>query len=280
MPQPPPVAYIEAGKLHKNEGNRPHGSGKADLSGLALTITHLGIMSPLLVRPHPRREGHFVIIAGHRRYEAGLMAGLGEFPCTMRRVSAAERNFGPVLTEVVEQTQRVPWGPVEFALKLGQLRDGGMSQADIARYTGLTPSTISHHLELLDLDRETLQKVRTGEISVGAAHEAVKAFRADPPPPRPGGSEVRPRRRTQAAGQRRKPRPYFNATHPLAAAAQQRCSERQHPVWERIHKTACEPCWESVIVRHALSQQRPAEPEEAAPAPAVAPLRVLDPVAS
>lgn len=280
MPQPPPVAYIEAGKLHQTEGNRPHNSGKAEIAGLAETIRHLGIIVPLLVRPHPRRDGHFVIVDGHRRYKAGQLAGLEEFPCTPRRVSEAEKMAGPALTEVVVQTQREPWGPVEFALKLGQLRDGGMTLSAISAFTGLAQPTLSYHLELLDLDAETLQKIRNKEISVGAGHEAVKAFRADPPPPRPGGSEVRPRRRTQP--KQRKPTPHFNGSHPLAAAAYALCISRGHPVWERVHKTACELCWESAIRtdQDHKSGHEIGQPSQILPAPAPAPLVFLDSAAS
>lgn len=263
MTPPPPIAYIEAGKLHLKEGNRPHGSGRDELHGLAETIRQLGILHPLIISPHPRRDGHYVIEDGNRRYAAGQIAGLGVFPCTMQRLTPAARKAGPVLTEVVLNTQRAAWKPVEFALKLGQLRDKGLSVTDIAGYTGLSQATISYHLELLDLDAGTLADVRDGKLPVGAAHDAVKAVRAAAPPPRPKPTVVTPRR--SPSHSRRKPRPYFDATHPLSADAHALCTSRQHPAWERLNKVACGPCWDDAIVTNALSRQQPQAPAPAQP---------------
>ena len=81
---PPQVTYIDAGKLHPDIGNRPHNSGRDKLRGMAQTIKLLGILIPLWIRPHPSRPGHYIIKDGHLRYAAGQMAGLAQFPCTLR----------------------------------------------------------------------------------------------------------------------------------------------------------------------------------------------------
>lgn len=242
---PPPVAYIDEGKIHPDPENRPDRSGDEGLRGMAETIRHLGILVPLWVAKHPSRPGHFLIKDGHRRYRAGQLAGVAQYPCTLRRPTQAEAKAGTVLAEIVLNTHRNPWGPVEFALKLGKLRDGGLSQADIARYTGLTESGISYHLELLEADEETLNRARRGELPIGAIHDAVKAARAAGP--QPGGTEIKRRPDAGRPHQYRKAPPHFDATHPLAAAAHGLCVQRGHPAYERLNKTACGKCWETAI---------------------------------
>lgn len=238
--------YIPASRLHRDPANRPDGSGTEDLTGLAETIRYLGILVPLLVTHHPRLDGHYLIKDGDRRFRAGRMAGVDLYPCTAACPSAAQARAGGALAEIVVNVQRSPWTAVEFALKLGQVRDGGLSAADIARFTGLSQATVSYHLELLELDDATLRKVRRGEIPVGAAHEAVRDARAAAPPSGGGAAEVRPRRSAQARPRRRR-RPYWDATHPLAALARQLCTDSKHPSWERLGQVACGPCWERAI---------------------------------
>jgi ParB/RepB/Spo0J family partition protein len=254
--QPPPVAYIDAGKLHSDIGNRPHKSGQDKLRGMAETIRLLGVLVPLWIRPHPSRPGHYIIKDGHLRFAAGQMAGLASYPCTLRRPSPLPG--GELLVQVVMQTQREDWSPVELAIKLGQLRDGPppMTQAEIARYTGLGEATVSYHMELLDLDGDTLQKVRSGDIPVGAAHEAVKAARASGllASSGPSGRTVPPRRsQSTDRKQYRKPPPHWTATHPLAADAHARCDKARHEAWTRLGKVACGECWEAAVAAHALA---------------------------
>jgi hypothetical protein len=39
---------------------------------------------PLVVRPDPKKKGHYLIVGGQHRFDAGLKAGIFEFPCIKR----------------------------------------------------------------------------------------------------------------------------------------------------------------------------------------------------
>ena len=54
-----------------------------DLSELIASIGEKGILEPLVVRP---RGGRFQIVAGERRYQAAVQAGLRELPVVIRDV--------------------------------------------------------------------------------------------------------------------------------------------------------------------------------------------------
>lgn len=56
---------------------------------LAKSITELGILQPLLVRPH---DGRFRLIAGRRRLAAARRAGLTEVPCLVYSVDDARAS--------------------------------------------------------------------------------------------------------------------------------------------------------------------------------------------
>ena len=49
-----------------------------DLSEMVASVKEKGILEPILVRSH---EDNFQIIAGERRYQAGVKAGLQRLPC-------------------------------------------------------------------------------------------------------------------------------------------------------------------------------------------------------
>ena len=238
----PSVTLIPVDRLHGDPANRPEKSGQDALQGLARTIRVLGVLNPLTVEDLPGRPGHYRIRAGHRRKAAAELAGLGQVPCIVRPpLKGADSGTAGALYAVVENFQRAAMSPVELARRLGTLRDGGMSQADIARFTGMADSVISYHLELLDADEATLARVESGQLPVGAVHEAVRATRAGRGP-LPAGS------RKRAA-----PVSWFNAEHRLAAEARALCVAAACPASDRIGKVACGPHWERAIAAAAMA---------------------------
>src|SRR3954467_14336030 len=58
-----------------------------DLSELIASIAEKGILEPLVVR---QRSGRFQIVAGERRYQAAVQAGLLELPAVIRDVDETE----------------------------------------------------------------------------------------------------------------------------------------------------------------------------------------------
>ena len=69
-----PVARIDSADL----------PAESTVASLATSIVELGIVQPLLVRPH---NGRFRLIAGRRRLAAARQAGLTEVPCLVHTVS-------------------------------------------------------------------------------------------------------------------------------------------------------------------------------------------------
>lgn len=272
------VTVIPVDRIRPDPENRPDGSAMKDLEGLAETIKVIGILNPITVVPYPGRNGYYMLRAGERRWRAARIAGLTTVPGFVRTDLAGSARAA--VTRVIENTARVSHEPVELALSLGRLIDEGMTQADIARLTGLAQPTVSYHLELLRADETTLNKVRRGELPVGTVHEAIKAAAAAPP----GAGPVRSRQSSRSgagrsqAGKRRAPA-HFTAVHPLAADAHSLCTAAGHPAADRYGKVACGPCWEAAIRadarnaggtpsaqagRAAARQASPREPREGA----------------
>jgi ParB family chromosome partitioning protein len=218
-------------RLHPHPGNVREDLG--DLTELVASIRAHGILQPVVVQPHPQRPGNFIILAGHRRYEAAKKAGLDEVPITVRQAAGGARAIEIML---VENCQRRDLGPIEKAEAMGALRNHGLSAAEIGRRTGLSGSTVGYYLSLLELDEPSRQRIRNGQVSVGDGVEAVRL------------SRQRARKTTGRAKPGATWEPdHFTDSHPLARRAAQVCDTREHTMRRRIGRVACGQCWETVI---------------------------------
>ena len=87
-----------------------------DLSELIASIAEKGIIEPLVVR---QRGDRFQIVAGERRYQAAVQAGLRELPVVIREVDDTE----VIELALIENLQRKDLTPFEEAEALHGLAD-------------------------------------------------------------------------------------------------------------------------------------------------------------
>ncbi len=132
------------------------------LDELALSIREKGILQPLLVRPV---ADHFELVAGERRYRAAGMAGLTEVPVLVKDLTDREA----LEIAIIENLQREDLNPVEEAMAYAKLIENGMTQEAVGQAVGKNRSTVANSLRLLNLPKEALDKLVTGELSSGHA---------------------------------------------------------------------------------------------------------------
>lgn len=127
-----------------------------ELSSLAESIKHNGLLQPLTVRPG--KEGGFELIAGERRLIAARMVGLSKIPCIVMNVDDEKS----AVFSLIENIQRENIGFFEEAAAIERLiKVFGLSREDICKKLGKAPSTISNKLRLLSINnvsRETIIK--------------------------------------------------------------------------------------------------------------------------
>jgi ParB family chromosome partitioning protein len=162
------------------------------LSELAASIREHGILQPLVVRPLQPHETtdyeiringqlfspQYVLIAGNRRYRAGRMAGLTEFPCLIK-VTTADRAF---ILNIVENCQRRDLTGRERARAISMLASlRGEDEAEtplkaIRQLTGLHESTISRWVKI-DRTPELQAAVASETLPLGKAMKLTSAPR-------------------------------------------------------------------------------------------------------
>lgn len=218
---------------------------------MADSIREHGILMPLVVTEHPTDYDRWLILDGHHRATAARIAGVRTVPCVVRH-GLDEDADEQLVVMLVANSQRAELSAMDRAEMLGVLRNKqGLTLAEIARRTGLSESRVSESLSLLELDSETREAVRTGDVGVGQATQAVRQVRAATRTGAAIGSapKRRPRISVEAA--------HFSSKHQLATEVIAVCTHidpgegRLRP---SVGGVGCGQCWERVIRADELSR--------------------------
>jgi ParB family chromosome partitioning protein len=130
-----------------------------DLSELIASIAEKGIIEPLVVRPRGER---FQIIAGERRYQASVQAGLQELPVVIRDVDDTEM----LELALIENLQRKDLTPFEESEALHGLAEScGYTHEDLARRLGKSRTSVTESLALNAIPEEVRNLCRLADIS-------------------------------------------------------------------------------------------------------------------
>jgi ParB family chromosome partitioning protein len=133
------------------------------LAALRDSIKVHGVLQPLVVR---QVDGRYQLIAGERRLRAAKDAGLAAVPVTV-----VDFNDQQVLeAALVENIQREDLNPIEKAIGFKDYLDRfQMTHEHLAARLGLSRSTITNLVALLELPSEVQNAVRVGQLSTGHA---------------------------------------------------------------------------------------------------------------
>ena len=134
-----------------------------ELKELADSIKEYGIIQPLLVQ---KKDSHYEIIAGERRWRAAKLAGLTEVPVLIREYDK-QRTMEIAL---IENVQRADLNPIEEAMAYQRLiQEFNLTQEEIAVRVAKNRATITNSMRLLKLDQRVQQMLVDGQISSGHA---------------------------------------------------------------------------------------------------------------
>lgn len=129
---------------------------KEALDELTATVKSLGVVQPIVARPHPKPRGaiRFEIVAGERRYLASKAAGLSTIPGVVRELTDDQA----LEVQLIENLRREGLDPLDEAIGYEELmravKAGGVpkqSADDIAAKIGKSRSYVYQRLKLLAL---------------------------------------------------------------------------------------------------------------------------------
>jgi len=155
------ICPIEKIRPNRNQPRKNFAPDK--LEELAASIREKGIIQPLLVT---RKDDHYEIIAGERRWRAAQKAGLHEIPVVIREATPD----AIMELALIENIQRQDLNAIEEAQAYRSLVEHfSISQEDVARRVGKNRTSVTNSLRLLKLPDEIQQDIVEERLSMGHA---------------------------------------------------------------------------------------------------------------
>ena len=137
---------------------------EASLAELSASISAIGVLQPILVRPDG--NDRYQLIAGERRWRAASRAGLQMIPAIVRVTD----DVSSVEQALVENLHRQDLTPLEEAAAYQQLlEDFNMTHEQVASKVGKSRSAITNALRLLGLPPSIQSLLADGRLSAGHA---------------------------------------------------------------------------------------------------------------
>ncbi|WP_073998662.1 ParB/RepB/Spo0J family partition protein [Anaerococcus urinomassiliensis] len=166
------IRKISLDKIKAREGQPRKTFDDDSLNELADSIKEYGLLNPIVVT---KKDDHYEILAGERRYRASKLAGLDKIDAIIKEF---EQKDVDVLS-LIENIQREDLKALEEAQAYQKLsRDHKMTQEQIAKTVGKSRSYIANTLRLLNLYDIEKRALNDGKISPSQARTLLSI--ADP----------------------------------------------------------------------------------------------------
>ena len=165
------ICPVEKIRPNRNQPRKHFSAEK--LEELAASIREKGIIQPLVVT---RKDDHYEIIAGERRWRAAQKAGLHELPVIIREAS----EDAVMELALIENIQRQDLNAIEEAQAYRSLVEHlGLSQEDVARRVGKNRTTVTNSLRLLKLPEVIQHDIVEERMSMGHARALLSLENAE-----------------------------------------------------------------------------------------------------
>lgn len=157
------VLSIKIDRIKVNEDNARKTFNQESIDSLGESIKLYGVLQPLVLI---KREDHYEIVAGERRFRAAKSVGLKEVPAIIKDLSKKDKD----MVSMVENIQREDLNPYEEAQAYNNImKDYKMTQTELSELLGKSRTYIANMVRLLKLDDFTIKELENGNITSSQA---------------------------------------------------------------------------------------------------------------
>jgi ParB family chromosome partitioning protein len=151
---------------------------EASLAGLANSISKVGIIHPLIVRP-ASSAGHYVVIVGERRRLAAMLAGENIVPVVIRDCTVDDALEVQVF-ENIGLGVRAALAPRDMANAIQTIAGRFETQEEAAQHFARAPTWLNQATAAANLSEQITALLDSGKISsAGAAVQLEKLAKKD-----------------------------------------------------------------------------------------------------
>jgi ParB family transcriptional regulator, chromosome partitioning protein len=147
---------------------------EAALAELAEDIAQRGVLQPIVVAPRDV-QGRYRVRFGGQRWRAARMAGLPTVPVVLRTQACDGYD------QVAENLKRCALAPLDLARFIQSRVEAGESNAFIAKRLAIDPTTVAHHLTLLQLSPELVAVMEAGRCTSPRTLHELQQLQAQEP---------------------------------------------------------------------------------------------------
>jgi len=166
------IEDVSINNIKPNPGQPRHDFDRDSLEDLINSIKIHGIIQPLVAI---KKDDHYQLIAGERRWRAAKILGLAKVPAILRSAS----NQESLEMALVENVQRQDLNPLEKAYGFKRLiEEFSLKQEDVAKKVGQSRAAVANTLRLLMLPVEMQKALQAGKITEGHA-KAILGVKSD-----------------------------------------------------------------------------------------------------
>lgn len=153
--------YININDIEPNRSQPRNNFNEDAIQELADSIKQYGVIQPLILQ---KKDKHYEIVAGERRWRAARVAGLIKVPAIIKDYSEQE----VVAISLIENIQREDLNPIEEALAYQNLiNEFNLKQDEVAEKVSKSRTAITNIMRLLKLDARVQQMLIDDMITSG-----------------------------------------------------------------------------------------------------------------
>jgi len=146
---------------------------KESLDELASSIAEEGLIQDIVVTPDPSKVGHFILIAGERRWRAykinkSLYPNNLKYKKITAKILENIEDIDFKKKAAIENISREDMNLIEIADSMESLKESGMKLSEINKATGKSVSYISRMTIIASLDEKV--KERVIELKIKSSH--------------------------------------------------------------------------------------------------------------
>ena len=166
---------ISIGNLNRGQFQPRKVFNEEKINELATSIKNNGLIQPIVVRPDPRTQGFYEIVAGERRWLAAQKAGLHEIPVVILNLDDNQS----LEVAIVENIQREDLNALEEARGYEKLiKEFSYDHEKLSKFMGKSRSHISNTLRLLILPVDVLNLIEIGKLTAGQVRPLIGRYNA------------------------------------------------------------------------------------------------------
>lgn len=160
------LAIVNLGQIHKRPDHNPRKARSQRRMGeMRESIRLKGVLTPILLRPHPTIANEYELVAGETRYDLSEDVGLSQIPALIREVSDDEM----LTLASTENLQRQDMVPVDEGIAAKALLERYHDKAEVCKILGWSASKLSARILLTHCVDAVAQSLCDEEISLGHA---------------------------------------------------------------------------------------------------------------